>query len=478
MSREAADGGKGDDSLSLKGWTHFVGIGGVGMSGLAQLLLASGHPVSGSDIKKNKYTELLEERGAIIYQGHHASHIGPLVRRVVVSSAISPENPEVKEAERRGLEIIKRGKLLAELMFPHRGIAVAGAHGKTTTSAMISLILWQGGLDPTAVIGGYVPGLGSNARLGNSPFFVAEADESDGSFLWLNPEIAVATNIEDDHLDHYGTLEGIVEAFRDFLHRVRPGGAAVLCLEDALLWRLIPEVKRTIITYGFRSDAHYQARDVKLKGLGSQSKIYGHGKLLGELELKVPGMHNVLNALAAIAVAHRLEVPWLAIQDALATFRGVERRFQILQDAGDIWVVDDYAHHPTEIRATLAAARQVRAKRIVAIFQPHRYTRTFYLHRELARALQGADMVIINDIYPAGEKPLPGVHARLIVQALEEAGHPAVHYLPSGTATLEFLRKNIRPGDLVLTLGAGDVYEIGEELARYLEAGSGARVEG
>lgn len=460
--------------MSLEGWTHFVGIGGVGMSGLAQLLLASGHPVSGSDIKENKYTEILKERGAVIYQGHHASHLNPMVRRVVISSAISPENPEVKEAERRGLEIIKRGKLLAELMFPKRGIAVAGAHGKTTTSAMISLILWQGGLDPTAVIGGYVPALGSNARLGNAPFFVAEADESDGSFLWLSPEIAVITNIEDDHLDHYGSLKNIVEAFQEFLHRVRPKGTAVLCLEDALLRKLLPEIKRTVVTYGFCGYAHYQARDVELKGLGSQSKIYCHGKFLGELELKVPGMHNILNALAAIAVAHQLEVPWSAIQDALATFRGVERRFQVLQDAGDTWVVDDYAHHPTEIRATLAAARQVGAKRIVAVFQPHRYTRTFYLHRELGCALQGADVVIINDIYPAGEKPLPGVHAQLIVQALGEVGHPAVHYVPSGKATLEFLKKNIRPGDLVLTLGAGDVYKIGEELAQYLQTESKA----
>lgn len=462
--------GEGDDSLPVEGWTHFVGIGGVGMSALAQLLLALGHKVSGSDIKENKYTELLKKRGAVIYQGHDARHLNPEVRRVVISSAISPENPEVKEAERRGLEIIKRGKLLAELMSSQRGIAVAGAHGKTTTSAMISLVLWQGGLDPTAVIGGYVPALGSNARLGNSDFFVAEADESDGSFLWLHPEIAVATNIEDDHLDYYGSLGSIVKAFEEFLLRVKPTGKAVLCLEDTSLRALAPKVRGTLITYGFCEDAHYRARDIELKGLGSRSKIYCHGEYLGELELKVPGKHNILNALAAIAVAHQLELPWTVIQEALSSFRGVERRFQILQDAGDIWVVDDYAHHPTEIRATLAAARQVGAKRIVAVFQPHRYTRTFYLHRELGRALQEADVVVINDIYAAGEKPLPGVHARLIVQALEEIGHPAVYYIPSGEDTLGFLRENIRPGDLVFTLGAGDVCQVGKELARYLQA--------
>ncbi|MCG0276985.1 MAG: UDP-N-acetylmuramate--L-alanine ligase [Thermanaeromonas sp.] len=464
--------------MPVEGWTHFVGIGGVGMSALAQLLLGLGHKVSGSDIKENRYTELLKKRGALIYQGHNASNLHPEVRRVVISSAISPENPEVKEAERRGLEIIKRGKLLAELMSSKRGIAVAGAHGKTTTSAMVSLALWQGGLDPTVVVGGYVPPLGSNARLGNSDFFVAEADESDGSFLWLHPEIAVATNIEDDHLDHYGSLENIVEAFQEFLQGVKPKGKVVLCLEDVLLRELTPGIKRTLITYGFCPEAHYQARDIELKGLGSRSKIYYHGEYLGELELKVPGRHNVLNALAAVAVAHQLELPWMILQEALGSFRGVERRFQILQDAGDIWVVDDYAHHPTEIRATLAAARQVGARRIIAVFQPHRYTRTFYLHRELGRALQEADVVIVNDIYAAGEKPLPGVHARLIVQALQEIGHPAVYYIPSGEDTLRFLRKDLRSGDLILTLGAGDVYQIGEHLARYLQAGKIPQVGG
>lgn len=447
------------------------------MSGLAQILLAEGELVSGSDLKENRFTCLLAQRGAVIYRGHHASHIRPEVQRVIISSAVPDDNPEVQEAQRRGVKILKRGQLLAELMNPQRGIAVAGAHGKTTTTAMISLVLLAGGLDPTAVVGGYVPGLGSNARRGASSLFVAEADESDGSFLLLAPEMAVATNIEDDHLDHYGSLEEIVKAFRAFLGHIKPGGAAVLCLEDPILRELAGELKVTPITYGFQEAADFQARDIKLKGLGSESKIYYRGELLGTLKLGIPGKHNILNALAAVAVGHHLGLSFNAMQEGLVGFRGVERRFQILGGRGSTWVVDDYAHHPTEIKATLAAASQVGAQRIVVVFQPHRYTRTLYLHSQLGQALKDADVVIINEIYSAGEKPLPGVTAELIVRSLTERGHPAVHYLPTAAETLGFLQKNCRPGDLILTLGAGDVYRVGEELVRYLNGSLLAEVQ-
>ncbi|MGI9951144.1 UDP-N-acetylmuramate--L-alanine ligase [Moorellaceae bacterium AZ2] len=463
-----------------KGWTHFVGIGGVGMSGLAQILLAEGQLVSGSDLKENRFTRLLAQRGAVIYRGHRAEHIAAEVERVVVSSAVSADNPEVKEAQRRGIRIIKRGQLLAELMALQRGIAVAGAHGKTTTTAMITLTLLEGGLDPTAVVGGYVPGLGSNARRGASPFFVAEADESDGSFLWLKPEIAVATNVEDDHLDYYGSLEAIVKAFRTFLGNIKPGGKAILCSDDPSLATIAAELKETSITYGLGKGAHLQAREINFKGLGSTAKIYCGSRLMGSLELNVPGKHNIVNALAAVAVGHNLGLSFSTIQAGLAGFRGVERRFQILEGNGSIRVVDDYAHHPTEIKATLTAAMQVGARRVVVVFQPHRYTRTLHLYRQLGQSLRQADLIIINEIYSAGEKPLPGVTAKLIVDSLLEAGHSAVYYLPTADETLEFLQKNCRPGDLVLTVGAGDVNRVGEELVRYLNGtgSAGARAEG
>ncbi|GFN24075.1 UDP-N-acetylmuramate--L-alanine ligase [Thermanaeromonas sp. C210] len=458
--------------MSGKGWTHFIGIGGVGMSGLAQILVAEGQLVSGSDLRENRFTRLLAQRGALIYRGHCADHIAAGVERVVISSAVSPDNPEVREAQERGLPIIKRGQLLAELMERQRGIAVAGAHGKTTTTAMITLTLLEGGLDPTAVVGGYVPELGSNARRGAGPFFVAEADESDGSFLWLRPEIAVATNIEDDHLDYYGSLEAIIKAFATFLGNVKPGGEAVICADDPSLAGIAARLTKNGITYGLGEGARFQAREINLKGLGSTAKVYCGSRFLGSLELNVPGKHNVVNALAAVAVGHSLGLPFSTIQAGLVGFRGVERRFQILEGKGSIWVVDDYAHHPTEVRATLAAARQVGARRVVVVFQPHRYTRTLHLHRQLGQSLCQADLVIINEIYSAGEKPMPGVTAELIVNSLLEAGHSAVYYLPTAGETLEFLQKNCRPGDLVLTLGAGDVNRVGEELVCYLN-GSG-----
>ncbi|WP_406678180.1 UDP-N-acetylmuramate--L-alanine ligase [Moorella sp. ACPs] len=456
--------------LEARGWTHFVGIGGVGMSGLAQLLLGQGYRVSGSDPKENNFTRQLAEQGAVIYHRHEAGNIAPAVQEVVISSAVPPDNPEVIAARNRGLPVIKRGELLARLFNARRGIAVAGAHGKTTTSAMVALTLKEAGLDPAAVIGGYVREFDGNTLPGRGPYFVAEADESDGSFLWLKPEIAVVTNIESDHLDHYGSLERIVAAFAAFLDQIRPDGRAVLCTEDPRVAMLARECRRAVITYGFNGEADFRAGKVTLQGLGGCAAIYYRDRYLGELVLQVPGRHNILNALGAIAVAYQLEIPFPVVARALEAFRGAGRRFEVLWDDGAIRVVDDYAHHPTEVEATLAAAGQVGARRVIAVFQPHRYTRTYHLYREFGRAFNRADIVIINDIYAAGEKPLDGVTSRLILDEIKRNGHPQVYYLPTLEETMAFLKESCTAGDLILTMGAGDVWQVGVQLARFLAA--------
>ncbi|MDN5346815.1 MAG: UDP-N-acetylmuramate--alanine ligase [Clostridia bacterium] len=460
--------GKEMKDLGEKEWLHFVGIGGVGMSALAQVLLGKGYRVSGSDLKENGVMQRLASLGATVNTGHAVENLSPGVRRVVVSSAIPPDNPEVTAARQRGLPVIKRGELLAEFMQPYRGITVAGAHGKTTVTAMIALTLLRAGFDPTVLVGGNVPEIGGNAYLGKSDYLVTEADESDASFLYLRPWVAVATNIEDDHLDHYGSVENIIEAFEAYLRQTKPDGFAVLCADDPNLRRLALDLPCRVVTYGLEVGGDLEATEIRFNGLGSRARVNSGGRELGWLELNVPGRHNVLNALAAAAVATNLGVEWAKIRESLASFRGVERRFQVLHGENNIWVVDDYAHHPTEIRATLSAASQVGARRIVAVFQPHRYTRTKFLYRDFGRAFRQADIVIVNDIYAAGEHPLPGVTAGLIVQALREAGQPRVLYLPTQEETLDYLRKESAKGDLILTLGAGDVWKISHSLVKEL----------
>ncbi|WP_071520452.1 UDP-N-acetylmuramate--L-alanine ligase [Neomoorella thermoacetica] len=456
--------------LETGGWTHFVGIGGVGMSALARILLAQGYRVSGSDPKENQFTRSLEAAGAIIYHQHDAANLAPGVQEVVISSAVPSSNPEVVAARQRSLPVVKRGELLARLFNARRGIAVAGAHGKTTTSALVALVMKEGGLEPAAVIGGYVREFASNAYPGRGDFLVAEADESDGSFLWLKPEIALITNIEADHLEHYGSLDRIVAAFKDFIDQIRPGGKAILCAEDPRVAGLVACSPRQVITYGLNGRPDYRATGVQMAGMGGRAAIYYRDQYLGQLTMAVPGRHNILNALGAIAAGHQLGIPFAVMARALGQFRGVGRRFEILWDDGTTRVVDDYAHHPTEIRATLAAASQVGAKRVVAVFQPHRYTRTHHLYREFGQAFRQADIVIVNDIYPAGEAPLPGVNSQLITGEIKGSGHQQVYYLPTLEETLAFLKKSCRPGDLVLTLGAGDVWRVGMGLAQYLEA--------
>ena len=449
---------------------HFVGIGGSGMSGIAEILVNLGYRVTGSDQKRGEAVERLEQLGAKVFIGHEASHVeGAHV--VVYSSAVSGDNIEVQVARRRQIPVIPRAEMLAELMRLKYGIAIAGTHGKTTTTSVIGAVLAEGRHDPTIVVGGRVLSLGSNARLGQGEFLVAEADESDGSFLKLAPTIAVVTTIDAEHLDHYGSLEAIREAFLAFVNKVPFYGSAVLCLDQPNVQMLIPRIEKRIITYGLESGADLVARRLHLSGMTSRFEVYQRGALLGECGLQIPGRHNVLNALAAIGVGLDLEIPFLTIQKALTGFAGVQRRFQIRGTAGGVTVIDDYGHHPAEIRATLAAAKAGFDARVVTVFQPHRYTRTLHLRQEFLTSFNQADVLVVMDIYPAGESPIPGVNAGDLADAIRAHGHRSVTYLGSDrTRIVNHLREITRPGDLVLTLGAGDVSQLGAEILRALEA--------
>jgi len=451
---------------------HFVGIGGSGMSGVAEILLNLGYRVTGSDQKRNEAVERLEQLGAKVFAGHEAGHVeGAHV--VVYSSAVSRDNIEVQVARQRGIPVIPRAEMLAELMRLKYGIAVAGTHGKTTTTSMIGAVLSEGRLDPTIVVGGRVMNLGSNARLGQGEYLVAEADESDGSFLKLAPTLAVVTTVDAEHLDHYGTLDAIRDAFVTFVNKVPFYGAAVLCLDQPNIQLLIPRIDKRIITYGLESGADLVARRLHLSGLTGRFEVFQRGTSLGECTLQVPGRHNVLNALAAITVALDLEIPFLTIQKALAGFTGVQRRFQVLGQADGVTVIDDYAHHPVEIRATLAAAKAGFDRRVVMIFQPHRYTRTYHLREEFLTAFNQADVLIVMDIYPAGEAPIPGVNATDLADAIRAHGHRDVTYLGRDRArVIDHVIDITRPGDLVITTGAGDVSQLGAELLLRLDAGA------
>ena len=449
---------------------HFVGIGGSGMSGIAEILLNLGYRVTGSDLRRNEAIERLEQAGAKVFIGHEASHVeGAHV--VVYSSAVTKDNIEVQVARQRSIPTIPRAEMLAELMRLKYGVAVAGTHGKTTTTSMIGAVLSEGRYDPTIGVGGRVLNLGSNARLGQGEYLVAEADESDGSFLKLAPTVAVVTTIDAEHIDHYGTLDAIQEAFVRFVNKVPFYGSAVLCLDQPNIQALIPRVEKRVITYGLESGADLVGRRLVLKGMTSRFEVYQRGALVGECTLQVPGRHNVLNALAAIGVGLDLEVPFITIQKALAGFAGVQRRFQIRGTAAGVTVVDDYGHHPTEIRATLAAAKSGFDCRVVTVFQPHRYTRTFHLRQEFLTAFNQADVLMVMDIYAAGEPPIPGVHAADLADGIRAHAHRDVTYVGSDRRHLiEQLAEICRPGDLVLTLGAGDVGQIGPELLARLEA--------
>jgi UDP-N-acetylmuramate--alanine ligase len=451
---------------------HFVGIGGSGMSGIAEILLNLGYRVTGSDQKRNDAVERLAELGAKVFIGHQATNVeGAHV--VVYSSAVSRDNVEVQIARQRQIPTIPRAEMLAELMRLKYGIAVAGTHGKTTTTSMVGAVLAEGRYDPTIVVGGRVTSLGSNARLGQGEYLVAEADESDGSFLKLAPTIAVVTTIDAEHLDHYRSLDAIRDAFVAFANRVPFYGSVVLCLDEPNIQGLIPRIEKRIVTYGLESGADLVARRLRLAGMTSRFEVFQRGSLLGEIALQIPGRHNALNALAAVGVGLDLEIPFATIQHALATFTGVQRRFQILGRARGVTVVDDYGHHPAEIRATLAAAKAGFDCRVVTVFQPHRYSRTLHLRTEFLTAFNLADVLIVMDVYAAGEAAIPGVTAEGLADGIRSHGHRDVTYLGSDrTRLVEHLADIARTGDLVITLGAGDVSQLGPELLKRLNADS------
>ena len=452
---------------------HFVGIGGVGMSGIAEVLLNMGYRVTGSDARRSEAVERLERLGAKVFTGHQPSHLeGAHV--VVYSSAVARDNVEVQVARQRGIPVIPRAEMLAELMRLKYGIAIAGTHGKTTTTSIVATVLGAAGLDPTVVVGGRVHGLGANARLGQGEFLVAEADESDGSFLKLSPTIAVVTTVDAEHLDHYADLDAIRGAFLEFVAKVPFYGAAVLCLDEPNIQEMIPDIEKRVITYGLESGADVTARRLQFSGLSSQFEVLHRGHVLGPATLQAPGRHNVLNSLAAVAVGLDLEVPFERIQAALAGFAGVQRRFQIKGEAQGVLVVDDYGHHPAEVRATLAAAKAGFDRRVITVFQPHRYSRTLHLKREFLTAFYQSDVLIVMDIYPAGEAPIPGVNARDLAEGIAAHGHREVIYMDGDReGIVRYLCESTRPGDLVLTLGAGDVGQLGMEfLARLGDGGA------
>jgi UDP-N-acetylmuramate--alanine ligase len=448
-----------------------VGIGGIGMCGIAEVLLNLGYRVSGSDMVEGPALEKLRALGAAIHLGHDASHLGD-ADVLVYSSAVPKENPEIMEAKRRGIPVIPRAEMLAELMRLKYGIAVAGAHGKTTTTSMIATILARGGLDPTAVIGGRLNSLGGSAKLGQGDYLVAEADESDGSFLKLTPTIAVVTNLDREHLDHYADMEEIQRTFLQFINKVPFYGLAVLCLDDPYIPQLLPDVEKRVMTYGLNPQADLHAVDLQVKGLGCEFMLILRGQPIGSIEIPLLGSHNVLNALAAVCVALELDISFSSIKEALEGFEGVHRRFQVRYRSQEIMLVDDYGHHPTEIRATLKAAKEALGKRLVVVFQPHRYSRTYHLWDDFLTAFYEADVLHLLDIYPAGEASISGIDSRRLSEELSIHGHRNVHYRAGKEEVVERIMEDLRPGDLVLTLGAGDVWKVAEELQRRLEGRS------
>ena len=451
---------------------HLVGIGGAGMSGIAEVLLTMGYKVTGSDLHASETTRRLEELGGKIFIGHQESNVGE-AQVVVISSAVATSNPEVAIAKAQQIPVIPRAEMLAELMRLKFGVAIAGAHGKTTTTSMVANVLAQGGLDPTMVIGGKVNALGSHARLGRGDLLVAEADESDGSFLRLSPTIVAVTNLDREHLDHYGSMERINDCFLEFINKIPFYGLAVLCGDDERLRNLFPLIVKRYQTYGLQerggTSLDFQATDIVLNQWGAEFRASFRGKNLGPFRLAIPGIHNVSNALAAIAIGVELEVPVDLIRKGLAAFTGVERRFHLRGETGGIMVVDDYGHHPTEVKATLAAAKQGWNRRLVVLFQPHRYTRTRDCMGDFAHAFDDADVVVMTEIYPAGEPPIPGISGASLADIIKSAGHPSVTFIAQKETLPDQVFPFLKSGDLVLTMGAGDIWKAGTGILARLE---------
>jgi UDP-N-acetylmuramate--alanine ligase len=452
----------------VKKW-HFVGVGGAGMSAIARVLLELGYEVSGSDLKESRFTHCLKELGAQVQIGHHPGNLAQ-AEAVVYSSAIPQGNVEIVEAKTRGLPLLSRAQMLALLTRDKRTVAVSGTHGKTTTTSMVATVLEKGGLEPSYIIGGDLNEIGTNAKAGEGSYFVVEADESDGSFLQLNPFIGVVTNVEAEHLDYYGTYENVKEGFKNFVEKVSEEGFIVACADQPETVELVSSDKR-VITYGLNEKADWQGLSVQLEKFSSSFQVAQNGqKLSKDFHLAVPGLHNVQNALAAIAVGVELGISVDEIAEALASFKGVARRFQLKGKLGEVTLVDDYAHHPSEVVATLESARNGDWSRIVCVFQPHRYTRTKFLGRDFGHCFQQADWLVLTEVYSAGEEPIPGVSGKLVLDAvLETCPHSRVAFLPTLNEVKDFLLTIVREGDLVLTLGAGDVTLLGDELLRSMK---------
>lgn len=448
---------------------HFVGIGGAGMSGIAQVLLESGCKISGSDIKESRNTERLKKYGARIKIGHKSENVGD-ADIVVLSSAIPEKNVEVVYAKKKNIPILLRAQMLARICEGKKSVAVAGTHGKTTTTSMISRMMDACGLDPTCLIGGELNDIGSNAKCGSSDYVVVEADESDGSFLYLNPQIIVLTNVEADHLDYYGDLDHIEDVFLKFLNKTEKDGLVISCGDYENLSRITVSADRKCVTYGLDEKNDFHAGNISFEAFSCTFDVYNKGKLLGRVSLSVPGIHNVYNALAAYALGISLDVPFSELAQCLKSFSGVQRRFQVLGEVSDITIIDDYAHHPTELKATLEAAKKGSWGRVVCIFQPHRFSRTKALGTSFKDAFDSADLAVVTDVYAAGEQPVPGVTGKLLVDAiLQRNPRKPVAYLPKKSDILEFLASEVREGDLVLTAGAGDIWAVGEGLLNMLK---------
>jgi UDP-N-acetylmuramate--alanine ligase len=449
---------------------HFVGIGGMGMCGIAEVLVNMGYKVTGSDMNETEITKHLGTVGAKVALGHRGDNLGD-ADVVVVSSAIKGYNPEVEAARARQIPVIPRAEMLAELMRMKYGIAVAGAHGKTTTTTMMHSVLMAAGMDPTAVIGGRVNSLGlANARWGKSDYLIAEADESDGSFLTLSPTLAAVTNIDAEHLDHYGTYDNVKKAFTDFVNRIPFYGVSALCLDNAGVQAILPHVSKRFVTFGIAAQATYRARNIRHDGLVTRYVAWRRAEELGEVTLPMPGHHNVLNSLAVLALSDFMEIPFDTFAKAIAKFEGIQRRFTVRGEVGGVTIIDDFGHHPAEVRSTLSGARTAFAgRRIIAAFQPHRFTRTRDQFQEFAKSFYDADKVVLCDVFAAGEKPIDGVSSEALVRAIKDAGHKDVTLVPRREDIAGMLDGGIKSGDLVITLGAGDIQLTCNELIEALE---------
>ncbi len=455
--------------LEKKHRVHFVGIGGIGMSGIAELLVNLGYPVTGSDLRESEATQRLRSLGAQVMIGHREGNLSGDPSVVVISTAVKFSNPEVLEGRRRNIPVIPRAEMLAELMRMKYGVAVAGSHGKTTTTSMIASVLSAAGLDPTMVIGGRVRSLGSNARMGQGEILVAEADESDDTFLLLFPTIAVVTNIDREHIDFHQTMEHLMDSFLTFINKVPFYGLAVLCLDHPNVRALLPRVKKRFTTYGFSPEADFCAQDLQSKAMEIQFSVAYHSRPMGKLRLHLPGRHSATNALATVAVAQELGIPFSQVAEGLESFTGIHRRFEIIGEPRGVMVIDDYGHHPVEIQVTLQAIRDSWKRPLTVVFQPHRYSRTRDLFDDFLTSFEGADRLILTEIYGAGEEAIPGICGEALYQAIKRRGHLEVEFISDKKKIARQLVPKLRPGDIVLTLGAGDIYRVGEEIVEGLQ---------